>query len=129
MLSNAQSATIAQKSLAIQIISAGILIGAVLFAVVIGFLVNWNEVTDDVPIMTLFGAGTGFSLFCLAFVVPRVMSASSAQATAHQLVKENREVEEDQTLLELVHQLTVNQLLFSAFKSLLHGFAVLTYLF
>ena len=114
MLNVEQTATIAQKSRAIQITSAGIVIGAVLFAAVIVSIVNWEEVTTDVPLMTLIGTVTGVSLFMLSFVVPRVAAASSVQATAHQLAQEKRSVDDGRTLLELAQQLTINQILFAA---------------
>ena len=114
MLTNEQSASIAPKLLSIQIISAAILMGAVCFAVVIAFIVNWEELTTTVPLMTLIGAATGVSLLMLSFVAPRIAAANTVQATAFQLAQKKRDVDDEQTLLELVQQLTVNQIIFSA---------------
>ena len=114
MLTDEQAAKIAPGVLTLQIISAGILLAAVFFAVVIAWIVNWNEVTSAVPLMTLIAAGTALSLIMLSFVIPRVSSSTSIPATAHELTQAKRNVEDELTLQNFVQQLTVEQIIFSA---------------
>ena len=114
MLTHEQTARIAPKLLTIQIISAGILMGAILFAVVIACIVNWKEVKPAVPLMTLIATGTGVSLFLLSMIIPRVSASTSIPATAHQLTKNKQGVEDESTMQSIIQQLTVEQVIFSA---------------
>ncbi len=114
MLTDEQAARIAPGMLNLQIISAGILLGAVFFAAVIAWIVDWKEVTSAVPLMTLIGAGTALSLFMLSFVIPRVSASTSIPATAHELTREKRNVDDELTIRNLVQQLTLEQIIFSS---------------
>ena len=54
--------------------------GAFLFGIVIAAIVDWDNVSTDLKMITLFGAATAVSMYVLSFVIPMVMSSSSADA-------------------------------------------------
>ena len=70
--------------------------GAVFFAVVIVFIVNWKEVTTNVPLMTLSAQGQVSACFCCPSSSRDFAQSNTVQATALQLAQEKRNVDDEQ---------------------------------
>ena len=114
MLSKKQVERITPKLLLIQIISAGILVGAIVFAVLIAVVVDWKTVSSNIGLITLIGAATGVSIYCLALVVPRILAAASVDGGATELINEQQELDEEKAIDSILESLQSNQIIFSA---------------
>ncbi len=114
MLTREQSERIKPRLLAIQIVSLGILMGAILFAGVVATIIDWNDLNRNVKLMSLIGAATGCSMYGLAFIALKIFSSSSTQSLAFELKKSNQELDEEQAIDGCLNQLLTNKIIFSA---------------
>ncbi len=58
--------------------------GALTFGVVIFAIVDWDDVSSDLKMLTLFGAATAVSMYVLSFIIPMVMTSSANEASTDQ---------------------------------------------
>jgi hypothetical protein len=117
MLTPTQIARAKPKLVLIQIISAGILFGAIMFTGVILSMTDWSQFPGDGRMMSLLGAITGFAMLGLAWIVPSLIATSPTQIAAEVIRFRNPEQADqlDDKIIEgLLASLVTGRIVFSA---------------
>ncbi len=113
MFSPSQLDRIAIKLRTIQIIAVAIISSTLMFGIVIGALVDWNAVTGQVKMMTLFGAVTGFMMYGMSMILPRLATGSATQIAAEAISSTEPETAQDDSIIDaLLNNLTFSRILF-----------------
>ena len=100
MLASEQITRITPKLRVIQLTSAAILVGAVVFACMVMAIVDWDAITGNIKMMTLIGAVTGLCCFGLAFIAPRLANSSTTHVAAQLLTKNARAEIDDAKIID-----------------------------
>ena len=61
--------------------------GLLMFAIAIGFVVDWERFSTEAGMISLMGAVTGLMMFGMSFMVPKLIGSTRDQVAA-QLIKE-----------------------------------------
>ena len=114
MLTNEQTNRIRPKLTLIQLIALAILLGAVAFVIVVAAIVDWNDLSAYMKMMSLIGLATGACMFVIAFIIPSLISETSTAVVARELSNESREIDDDKAIDSIVGSLSISQIIFLA---------------
>ena len=102
MLTPDQIDNIRPKLISIQIISAVLIVGALVFTAMICAIVDWDNLNERLKMLSMIGAVSGILMLGMSFVVPKVFSSGEGglrsdnsdqsevvKTTLHSLMVEN----------------------------------------
>ncbi len=77
MLAPEQIRRIQPKLLTVQALAGALILGAIVFAAVMSLMVDWENLNDQVKMLTLMASVSGLFLFVISVFVPIVFGGSS----------------------------------------------------
>jgi F0F1-type ATP synthase membrane subunit c/vacuolar-type H+-ATPase subunit K len=102
MLTNEQHSQVLPKLTTILIIHVALVLGVVMFALIVGFLTDWSQLTNEAGMLPLMAAITGLMTYGMSFIMPKMLRGSTANIAAT-LVKQKQSIDiPDQTILDVL---------------------------
>lgn len=80
MLSPEQVRSLRAKLISIQIISGALIAGVLVFVAITCLITDWEELSDQLKMLTLIGAMTGVVMFALSIVAPGMFAGGPAHS-------------------------------------------------